>query len=331
MQARRGGATLVEVLVAMFIMAIGMLTLLALFPLGALSMAQAIKDDRTAHCAANASAIAKLRWHDFQPTPNPWKLGRFPIDPNYYPAMFQAGGQPASGRSLPVYVDPYGLNHGYAATVASVTNFPRVSPTNHNPGPGPTRNTAVNWTTTTPAPQLQWFTLMDDFNYEANGVPQGGTSANDGNILQQLNDPMQRDDRYTWAWLLQFPDVTKLLTNVDPDMTVVVYSGRPQLGSSEQTFSSAQFLDRNVIRINYSGQDRPAVRKGGWILDATINLSANPPNVQGKFYRVVNVTDVDPTTVDLELQTELPDFGPGVTGTVVVLGGVVEVFPRGGT
>src|SRR5260370_9615034 len=54
----RTAATLTEVLVAIFVMAIGLLALLTLFPLGALSMAQAIKDDRTAHSAKNAYSIA---------------------------------------------------------------------------------------------------------------------------------------------------------------------------------------------------------------------------------------------------------------------------------
>src|SRR6266851_9037588 len=56
---KHSGATLTEVLVAIFVMAIGLLALLTLFPLGALSMAQAIKDARTAHSAKNAFAIAE--------------------------------------------------------------------------------------------------------------------------------------------------------------------------------------------------------------------------------------------------------------------------------
>ena len=56
---RRSAATLVEVLVAIFVTAIGLLALLALFPLGALTMAQAIKDDRTAHAAGNAAAVGE--------------------------------------------------------------------------------------------------------------------------------------------------------------------------------------------------------------------------------------------------------------------------------
>src|SRR4051794_38453099 len=54
----RAGVTLVEVLVTIFIMGIGMLALLVLFPLGALNMAQALKDDRCGHAAATAESIA---------------------------------------------------------------------------------------------------------------------------------------------------------------------------------------------------------------------------------------------------------------------------------
>src|SRR5438093_7745538 len=64
----RTGATLTEVLVAIFVMAIGLLALLTLFPLGALSMAQAIKDDRTAHAAKNAFAISQALSFQSDPT-----------------------------------------------------------------------------------------------------------------------------------------------------------------------------------------------------------------------------------------------------------------------
>lgn len=58
--ARRAGVTLVEVLVAIFIVGIGLLALLQLFPLGALEMAKAVKDDRTAAVAANAIALSQV-------------------------------------------------------------------------------------------------------------------------------------------------------------------------------------------------------------------------------------------------------------------------------
>lgn len=56
---RRPGITLLEVLAAIFIVGIGLLALLTLFPLGALQMAQAIKDDRAGQAAASAVALSE--------------------------------------------------------------------------------------------------------------------------------------------------------------------------------------------------------------------------------------------------------------------------------
>jgi Prokaryotic N-terminal methylation motif len=55
----QAGATLAEVLVAILIMGVGLLALLTLFPLGALNMAQEIKDDRTAAVAESAAALSE--------------------------------------------------------------------------------------------------------------------------------------------------------------------------------------------------------------------------------------------------------------------------------
>src|SRR5262249_46854152 len=95
----RGGATLVEVLVAIFVMAIGLLTLLALFPLGVLTMVQAIQDDRTSNAAANAQAIAIAL--DFRHDP-----ALLPLFQNPNALVFNNA--PTDGPSHPVYVDPFG-------------------------------------------------------------------------------------------------------------------------------------------------------------------------------------------------------------------------------
>jgi hypothetical protein len=58
--ATQAGSTLIEVLAAIFVMGIGLLAVATLFPLGALSMAQEIKDDRTAAIAAEATALSAL-------------------------------------------------------------------------------------------------------------------------------------------------------------------------------------------------------------------------------------------------------------------------------
>src|SRR5690348_12961318 len=57
----REGATLLEVLVAIFVMGIGLLALLTLFPLGVLKMAEAIQNDRCAQCFRNANNTATLQ------------------------------------------------------------------------------------------------------------------------------------------------------------------------------------------------------------------------------------------------------------------------------
>src|SRR5262245_8538599 len=56
--ARESGITLIEVLTAIFIMGVGLLAVLTLFPLGALDMAQAIKDDRAQQIAVQAAEFS---------------------------------------------------------------------------------------------------------------------------------------------------------------------------------------------------------------------------------------------------------------------------------
>lgn len=78
-------------------------------------------------------------------------------------------------------------------------------------------------------------------------------------------------------------------------------------------------------------QQRPPVRKGSWVLDATVQEAPGRPSPHGFFYRVVNVTDL-PTVgtqagVLLTLQTR-PKKGT-TNGVLVVMEYVAEVFERG--
>ena len=54
----QAGVTLTEVLLVILIMGVGLVALATLFTLGALNMAQAIKDDRTAAVAESATALS---------------------------------------------------------------------------------------------------------------------------------------------------------------------------------------------------------------------------------------------------------------------------------
>ena len=60
----RRGLSLTEVLVSIFILSIGLMALMSLFPIGALQMAQAMKDDRTATMAANADRSFRIFWKE---------------------------------------------------------------------------------------------------------------------------------------------------------------------------------------------------------------------------------------------------------------------------
>jgi hypothetical protein len=128
---RRPAVTLIEVLVTLFIMAIGMLALLVLFPLGAISMGQALKDDRcasTAQMAENVAIAMNVR-HD--------------------PAVLASFGVNAGGGGT-VYVDPYGAIQGLPPVGGVI---PRVAP-----------SFATN-------PQLadRWFSLPDDLRFSTSG------------------------------------------------------------------------------------------------------------------------------------------------------------------
>ena len=117
---RRPGVTLTEVLVAIFIMALGLMALLTLFPLGALNMAQAIKDDRTANSAANSAANARAAWKLLV------ESNGNTIDPNLRAAMMNGGSALVPGPlpdrngnpspSYPLYLDPVGYYNLYPNT-----------------------------------------------------------------------------------------------------------------------------------------------------------------------------------------------------------------------
>src|SRR3954452_8343533 len=90
---RRSGITLVEVLVAILITGVGLLSLLVLFPLGALEMAQAVKDDRTGHAKHNAAAFASIDWPN---TLIPGQASRLRTDPDVMNAMLAPNATPTT-------------------------------------------------------------------------------------------------------------------------------------------------------------------------------------------------------------------------------------------
>jgi hypothetical protein len=326
---RRSGATLVEVLVAIFIMALGLLTLLALFPLGVLTMAQAIQDDRTANAAGNAAAIAIAQ--DIRHDPNVTPLFLNP-DPN----KVVYADAPPDGPSYPVYVDVMGAR-SYLGLYAQWVGGQNVA----GQGAGVPRGTVTFVKTTSDA--LQWFSLLDDIYFDNDpnaspstmGYPKIEAANNNINIFYRQN-------LYTWAYLLRRP------LQGDPtvvEVSVIVYNSRSlalnsSLQGDEVPFNATFDPTSNIVSLSWAAnQDAPKLRVGSWIMDTTLVPSpqgaAQPySGVHANFYRVVAVTETSDTSMDVEVQTPLRDFPlpntnpPALTGTVVVLDGVAEVFEK---
>jgi prepilin-type N-terminal cleavage/methylation domain-containing protein len=287
----RRGFTLLEVLVSIFIMGVGLLALLTLFPLGAMSMARALQDDRAAQAAnvAAEQALAKDLRHDSA------VIDAF-LDPA--PGQLPTLPQNAAGPSYPVLVDPYAVTLGSQFLGQPPNAIPR-------------RN--VSWIRNAARPLAaveRWFRLQDDMNF-----------ADDGSPVQ----PFEKGGRYTWAYLLRRPRAS---SDAVVDLWVIVHSGRvTELLSGEDTYPAQGAKGTNSVVVSYgtapAPADRPATRAGGWILDVTADPSTGV--TQGQHYRVVNVTDGGAGQVVLEVE---PPLKADMT-VAVVMENVIEVFEKG--
>lgn len=300
---RRAGVTLTEALVALFVMAIGLLGLLTLFPLGALTMSQAIKDDRCAHAARNAFAIAEAQNLRF----DGWVTG-------------YAANASAVGPSGPVYVDPMGIGPlnmpdppdehkpSWAAISPRVGNvIPRRSASFCN-------NTAAIYT---------WCTMLDDLSF-------GGGPEYPKSKFPKLEEgmpypktPIYREGRYSWAWLLRRP---KSINTQVVEVSVVVYYSRGPGASGEYRHDDVTGREGERTLLVRS---KPELRRGGWILDATSEKRGSVGErrhgpIHGYFYRVIGVTETSGGTL-LDLQTPLK----APVARIVIMQNAAEVFDKG--
>jgi type II secretory pathway pseudopilin PulG len=327
--SRRSGITLLETLIAIFVTALGLLGLLALFPLGALDMARAIQNSRAAQAAANATAIANFQ--NLRQDPTLTSPINYFTNPPGWPALAST-----SNPSYPIYVDTTGAVLPGGGSLG-LGRIPTPSTINH----GIPRVEASFATST--ADVIRWLTLQDDILFQPTGyaVPPNAVPP----AFPNLNQPVERDSRYSWAYLLQRPTASNSQV---VNLTVVVYSGRSSAVIGEHVY----FVDLNANTTSVvipwdaaTGQEKPAVKPGSWILDATVvtpGTAGGTPH--GYFYRVVNVSDAGTYTnqadgktypaVLAELQSPIK-VGTAVPptayqqGVIVVMDNVVEVFNRG--
>lgn len=332
---KRKGITLTEALVALFIAALGMISLLTLFPLGAMQMGQALKDSRSAQAAQEADGLMRWYWAKYETDPTST------TDP-IQAAMDTGDGAGAitSGvASYPVLVDPQGSANtwasgagvlqkrrvGYDATLApnGLTNVPRRTVSNNTAGfPG---------LLTTNAMIERYTVLQDELEYgeQQKGIP--GSAA--------LNGKVERGAQYSWSWLLQRPNNARRGV---VNMQVVVYFKRSptfskgdheavyRITGTDPSGTNVRFYPGTTkLTIPYSGT-RPELIKGRWIMDVT-NSAGGSAVRHANFYRVVSVNAETPNYLFVELETPIRrNDGSSVeyTGDLVIFKHVAEVFER---
>lgn len=364
----RTGTTLMEVLIATAILAIGLLAILALFPIGAVNMARAINQNRAADHAQNSDALFRLYWKRAWIDPNgggvrpsgndaaaasneemivlldrPRGFGATPMIP-----------ATSSQPSFIVFVDPVGWRTQLQNGVNNQL-FVAGSPTLPPPTNLPVRcNLAATPAGVDMRPLIRNTTMLDDMTYDLNGEPSDlGTGQ------------LQRAGRYSTAWMIQRPK-----NNVphEVNLTVVIYAGRsPTDTPSAETPYQAEVFDylpavdpkpRSMVVTYDPNVGKPGFTRGKWVAFSTpiqpqpAPPAGTPPGTPGygvpymsfDFYRIAAVTDLNDTQMSLEVEQPLrtyetnpnPQLNPLVnwnngrlTGVVVFFDNLFEVFERG--
>lgn len=323
---RRAGTSLLEVLVALGIMAVGALGAFVLFPLSAINMSRAMIDDRATTCAITADG----QMRDIH--------RRYVVEPEFNGAAsaepyWQAFDAPPAGLppplphepSMPVAVDPMGVFARTAGNGRDVigdgngTNVPR-------------RNLS---TTPSALAALRFCSQMDGLTYAEGGDVDRNT----------FNTSTMRELRYNWLWVLQRPANRDRYT---VRQQVVVFDKRVHLYAppGSESVYTVPFVPGSTV-ITGVPATAEGVRKGTWVMDATVRSTVDPADGKtrqlrhAEFYRVTSVTEdtsTNPTTYALEVHKPiaradgLSDLGNparfAYVGSLVIHPTVVEVFER---
>lgn len=285
---RRPGVTLVEVLVAIFVAGIGMLALLVLFPLGALNMAQAVRDDRAAQAGLQAAALANAL--DYR------------TDSNLNAQL--SAGNPVYVDGIAVQImgktDVVGFLGGTGAAPASLL-IPRLAP----------------GSLTSNRLALLRFTMPDDLAYDKTT---GFADLSTGFV--------NRGGRYSWAYMARRPQSSALgvvdLAVVVYDNRNFQIPG----GESYFTPAAAAAVGASSITLSYTGTPPNLHRGSWILdASASAATEPDFGTAHSFFYRVVDVTDLGGNTLQLDLQTPLRAAIPA-TGVIVFPENVIDVFER---
>jgi hypothetical protein len=341
-KTHRPGVTLMEVLIATGILAIGMLAIMSLFPIGATSMARAINQTRAADQGANSDVILRHYWKKAWLNPNDGTVYPNANDANTAlvlrgelpePMLNLGGGHPTFGNitvnssqpGFPILVDPIGSRTQVGAANTYIGGQAFL----------PLRTTLGRASAGIPQ-TVRLTSLLDDMTYGPNGEP----DVSSGQI--------ERAGRYNVAWMLQRPK-----NNVPHEVhvRVLVYGGRSATDTPSQElafFASANNYfptvdpKPNSVVVNLGGQAKPPMHKGGWVGFATLLPATGgvQSTIGFEFYRVASVIEDSANQLTVEFEQPLrsqnvtgsPLYNAGngtLTGILVVFENLLEVFDRG--
>lgn len=198
------------------------------------------------------------------------------------------------------------------------------------PGGGSTKYRA--WRSMNTSQLLRTCFLSDDADFSPDGL-----------MFVSIRVP-----QYSCAWLLRRD---RNSSRKDVNVTVVVYHRRSiESASDESTYWASPSLTRlpdqsvnygSSLKLHYlATEPRPAIRRGGWILDATIT----PSFTQGYYYRVTDVGEPQASAtvageMELDVQLESP-MRPGLetpeaaasftkSRKIIIQDRLLEVFDKG--
>ncbi len=349
---RRTGVTLVEVLVAIFVMGIGLIALLTLFPLGILRMAQAIRDERTAESAYNADKLATMQNVRDDPFVrvqglDPYNKGvdnfdlftnPLPYDPvTNLPVLPNAD---PYGESYPIFVDPIGW-----------FGVPQPDWVGGSAYQGVLRRRSVAFVGGSTLNIRQFFTLSDEFAFEGTTdyMPPVAPPAPPGTPQRSGAAVLRSQRGFSWAYLLRRPQTSDRSL---VDCSVVVFDRRPTgltgtLSLQEYVYYQMSYFNpaNSTITIEYTSPTvvQPPVRAGDWLLDSTWYDTTNPPanpvktgSASAYFYRVTSSEDfVDTTVVPnrrfTRYEVQQPIRVPGYPAGSPKYPGVVDPLGSGAT
>ena len=276
----RSGLTLLEVLITIFVMGIGMLSVLTLFPLAARKIGMSIDMDRATQMAGNASALLSLPVNPGRPSIRQTIQQYFKFREDQ--ARIAATANPALLANLAkpsevVHYDPAGIAANQSSPLlGSIVPISASVWTPPNGWPNLSLNQVVS---------------VDEYPFTDQGSPEPNS---------------RRSERYSSSYLFRR---NRLDDETSMETVILVYAGRPydfgvgmetdlssMLTPNANTEGSTELTFTNLPGQGPGGPDR-MFHRGSWIMDKD-NWKI--------FYRVISVdTSTNRVAIDRALDKDL--------------------------